>query len=657
MTEYGRGPGSEPWHPDDPFYGDQGQGPQPVSGHDPYGGQQQYQQQPGGPQQAYGAQDPYQQQAQAQDPYQQQYQQHPGGQQYYPGEQQYDGGQQQYDGGQSAYGAGNGAPGGQGQWDGGGYPHQAQDPQQHPAQGGHPQQAQHQGGHPHQTQHQGIDPQQAAHQHAPQQGQPPHPADPGVAYGAAPGDTYAANPADTYSGPVPGYQGQAENDYYATPDAYPPPQPPGRRPAEPEAREGEWDAEAPEEEKHPFFTGDGEDRGDETAADDDPAASRTSRRRGGDGAGDGERRGGRPKKKSRNGCACLVVSAVLLSGLGGVSYFGYQFWQGQFGSAPDYSGAGSGSVIVEIPPGAGLAEIGRILKQQGVVKSSGAFVSAANGNQRAKGIQAGVYTLAKEMSGANAVKAMLDPRSSSNMIIPEGKRNAEIYALIDKRLQLKAGTTAKTAKEHSAKLGLPAWAKGGPDVQDPLEGFLFPAAYPAAKGMKPEAVLKKMVARANEEHTKAGLADKAAALGLKNALEVLTVASLVQAEGKYKEDFDKVARVVYNRLKPDNTETNGLLDFDSTVNYARGESKLAIGSVNKVRKFKHPYNTYSIEGLPPGPIGNPGMAAINSTLNPAEGGWYYFVSVTEDETVFSVNHEDHERARQRYLEELKKNQE
>lgn len=654
MTEYGRGPGSEPWHPDDPLYGDQGQGPQSVSGHDPYAGgqQQQYQQHPGGPQQAYGVQDPYQQQAQQQnqqqvhDPYQQQYQQHPGGQYYHPGDQQ---NQQQYDGGQPAYGTGDGIQGGHAQWDGGAYSQQQPQDPQYPHQG--------HGGHPHQPQHQGGEPQQQAHHpHAPQQGQMPHPADPGIAYGAAPGDRYAANPADTYSGPVPGYQDPGEADHYATPDAYPPPQPPGRRPAEPEAREGAWDAEAPEEEKHPFFTGDGEDRDDSAADDDDPAASRTSRRRGGDGAGDGERRG-RPKKKSRNGCACLVVSAVLLSGLGGVSYFGYQFWQGQFGSAPDYSGAGSGSVVVEIPQGAGLAEIGRILKQQGVVKSSGAFVSAANSNQRAKGIQAGVYTLAKEMSGANAVKAMLDPRSSSNMIIPEGKRNAEIYALIDKRLSLKAGTTATTAKEQSGKLGLPAWAKGGPDIQDPLEGFLFPASYPAAKGMKPEAVLKKMVARANEEYTKADVVGKAAGLGLKNPLQLVTVASLVQAEGKYKEDFDKVARVVYNRLKPDNTETNGLLDFDSTVNYARGESKLAIGSVNKVRKFKHPYNTYSITGLPPGPIGNPGTAAINSTLNPAEGDWYYFVSVTEDETVFSVTNEDHERARQRYLDELKKNQE
>lgn len=643
MTEYGRGPGSEPWQPDDPLYGDQGYGPQAGSGHDPYGGQpqqhypQQQHQQPG---QGYGGQDPYQQQAygggqQYPDPLtqqqyadpsaQQHYQHHPQAQQYPQHPQQPDTGQyqqhqdpqhydasgQQYGGQQPGYDTTGGHPGsGQGGWD--------------PAQ-----QHQHQ-------QHQ----QQAVHQE-------PQAA---VAYGPGPGDSYTANPADTYSGPVPGYQAQAEDDHYATPDAYPPPQPPARRSAEPEAATGPGD-EPPGEEQHPFFTGD--DDGDDPAHQDPPG--RSGRRRGGsDGSGDGR---GRPKKKSRNGFACLVVSVVLFGGLGLVSYFGYQFWQGQFGSAPDYSGAGSGSVVVEIPPGAGLSEIGRILKENGVVKSSGAFVSAADSNPRAKGIQAGVYTLAKQMSGANAVKAMLDPASSSNMIVPEGKRNAEIYAMIDKRLQLKSGTTAKTAKEQSAKLGLPAWAKGGPDVMDPLEGFLFPASYPAAKGMKPEAVLKKMVARANEEHTKAGLEKKAQELGLKNPLQVLTVASLVQAEGKYKEDFDKVARVVYNRLKPDNTETNGLLDFDSTVNYARGESTLAIGSVDDTRKFKHPYNTYRIVGLPPGPIGNPGAAAINSTLNPAEGDWYYFVSVTEDETVFSETNAEHEKARQRYLEEQKKNQE
>ncbi|MEU5978036.1 endolytic transglycosylase MltG [Streptomyces sp. NPDC047315] len=580
MTDYGRGPGSEPWHPDDPLYGDQGwHGQQAGSGHDPYGGQpqQQYPQPQHGqhgqhPEQAYGGQDPYQQQ------YAQQHQQ------------------------QAPYGGG----------------------QQHPG---------------HQTYGGGWDGQQ-----------------PAVGYGP---ETYGANPADAYAGQAPGYQGQPEADYYATPDAYPPPEPPARRSAEPEAKAAPWDAEAPDEERHPFF-GDGtdDDADDEGRRDGgrrDGEVTGRAARRGGGGAGGGERRG-KGKKKSRNGCACLVVSLVLVTGVGGVSYFGYQFWQGQFGAAPDYAGAGSGSVVVEVPKDAGLAEIGSILKKHGVVKSSGAFVAAADSNPRAKTIQAGVYVLAKEMSGANAVKLMLDPKSSNNLIIPEGKRNSQIYADIDKRLELKLGTTQQVAKDQVNNLGLPAWAGKGGDIKDPLEGFLFPAAYPVAKGMKPEAVLKKMVGRAKEEFEKADLEKEAQRLGLKSPMEILTIASLVQAEGKYKDDFDKVARVVYNRLQPDNTQTGGRLEFDSTVNYFKGQSRLDIGSVDKVRQYPDPYNTYRIKGLPPGPIGNPGMAAFNSALKPADGDWYYFVSVDEDDTRFSETHEEHEAHRREYLEKQKAGQ-
>ncbi|MGE6735721.1 endolytic transglycosylase MltG, partial [Streptomyces sp. NPDC059900] len=211
------------------------------------------------------------------------------------------------------------------------------------------------------------------------------------------------------------------------------------------------------------------------------------------------------------------------------------------------------------------------------------------------------------------------------------------------------------AKKDWKSLGLPDWANTNKDIKDPLEGFLYPSSYPVAKGQKPQDVLKKMVSHATVKYDELGLKAKAAQLNLKDPLQVLTVASLVQAEGKYKHDFDKVATVVYNRLKPNNTETYGLLDFDSTVNYAKAESTLETGTVDDLRKFNDPYNTYKIKGLPPGPIGNPGDEALNSALNPAKGNWYYFVSINADKTLFAETNEQHERNRQKYLEEQKKN--
>ncbi|MET9592186.1 endolytic transglycosylase MltG [Streptomyces sp. NPDC006516] len=587
MTEYGRGSGSEPWHPEDPLYGDQGWG-----GREAAHGQGQYE----GQQQPY-AQDPYAQQGYQQDPYaQQQHQQDPYAQQQHQ---------------QDPY---------------------AQQHQQDPYAQQHPQQP-----------YGGQDP---YGQQPPQQ--PPY--DGGWDTGQQPAMPYGAQPPYGSAG---GYGEQP--DHYGTPDAYPPPQPPGRREQAAQQQSPDWDPEVQPEETHPFFTGadeqpsdrgsrgsgepgDGQGYGDEY--DDDP---RESRRGGGDCRG-------KSKKKNRNGCACLVVSVILVGGLGGVGYFGYSYYQSQFGEAPDYAGSGSGSVEVEIPEGALGNEIASILKKAGVVKSSGAFISAQNGNPKGKSIQAGVYLLKKEMSADNALEMMLDPASQNAMIIPEGTSTIGVYDAIDKRLKLKSGTTAGVAKTKAESLGLPEWADDDPEIKDPLEGFLFPAAYAVPEGSKPEDALKKMVTRAKKEYAKLDLEENAEKLNLDSPLDVITVASLVQKEGKYKHDFDKVARVVYNRLKPDNLETVGRLEFDSTINYIRAESTLDVGAVDDLRKIDDPYNTYSVKGLPLGPISNPGADALNSAISPASGPWYYFVSVTEDKTLFAVTNEEHERNRRQYEE-------
>ncbi|MFD7326800.1 endolytic transglycosylase MltG [Streptomyces sp. NPDC059875] len=560
MTEYGRGSGSEPWHPADPLYGEQGWG----------GQQQQY------PQQAQYGQDQY-----GQDPY----------------------AQGQY--GQEQYGLG-----GQPQ----GYDPQYQQP--HQPQPQHPQQPQQYNDPQYGVQQQGY-----AGQGYDTPGYPAQQYDTSWETGQA-AMPYGTTPADPYGGQNP--------DLYGTPEAYPPPQPPGRRQGPPEPVV-DWDAEPAEEERHPFFTG--EDGADDDDYDDDPD-DRSSR-------GGRDRRGGKGKKKGKNGVACLVVALVLAGGVGGIGYFGYQFWQGQFGAAPDYAGEGSGEVQVEIPKGAGGYEIANILKKAGVVKSVDAFVSAQGKNPKGNTIQAGAYTLKKEMSAESAVALMLSPASQANLIVPEGKRNTWVYEQIDKKLELKKGTTQGIAKAKANDLGLPDWAKNHKEVKDPLEGFLFPASYPAAKGNKPEDVLRKMVSRSNQEYGKLELEAKAKELGLEGPWELITVASLVQVEGKYKHDFDKVARVVYNRLKPNNTETVGRLEFDSTVNYLKGESTLDVGTVEDLRKIQDPYNTYNVKGLIPGPISNPGAEALKSALNPTAGPWYYFVSINENKTVFSVTNEEH----------------
>ncbi|WNI14653.1 endolytic transglycosylase MltG [Actinacidiphila sp. ITFR-21] len=606
MTDYGRGPGSEPWHPEDPLFGDvydQGHGyPQQPQHPQPQHPQQQPQQD-GGWQDPYanGQQPQYPQQGYPQQQYPQQPPQYPQGQQpQYP--------QQGYpqQAGYDPYDTGSHQSGGYGQQDPYGGQQPPQDPYGQPdfyGQNGYPP--------PQQPQY--------PQQQVPQQ----------------PGQPLPGQPAQ----PVPG-QGQPQQGRH--PGAGP--QQPGARPAgaTPPGATGWGDEDDGQEEadprEHAFFADRSHDDDDDDAHGSAPATA-------------GGRRAGRsqPKagKKRRSGCACLVVAVVLVGGLGGAGYFGYTFYQSHFGPAPDYSGQTATDVQVEIPTGATATTIGNILKDAGVVKSVDAFVSAANQNTKSRGIQAGVYVLKAKMSAAAAVTMMLDPKSQNALIIPEGTRDMEIYALVDKRLGLPSGTTRKTARARVRNLGLPAWADTSTKVKDPLEGFLFPSRYSVAKGMKPEALLRQMVGQAKQQYARFDMAGEARQQGLKSPLQLLTVASLIQAEGKTDDDFRKMAKVVYNRMDPANTQTYGLLQFDSTYNYIKNLHATNI-STEKIQNLDDPYNTYKYRGLPPGPIGNPGTDALKAAMDPDPGDWYYFISLDGKTTQFTTNSVDFEKLKQQY---------
>ncbi|MEU5418802.1 endolytic transglycosylase MltG [Streptomyces sp. NPDC001407] len=548
MTEYGRGSGSQPWHPEDPLYGDPGydgqQHPQhqhPQQPSQPQYGQQQYgwdpSQSAGGP---YGTGEQYGQQPV--DPY--------------------TGARPDYYGTQDAY---------------------------------PPPQPQHQRG-PQEQQH--APQQQASQQHVPQQ----------------------------YEQQVP-RQAQHETQQHHTQEFEQP---------------AEWRSEPDEDKLSLFDDLSGPVRTE--PEEDEPAEERSGGR---------DRRGGKKPKKRRSGTACLLVAVVLVGVVGGGGYLAYDYWQTHFGAAPDYDGEGTGQVQVEIPKGYGISQMGEVLQKAGVVKSVGAFTEAAGKDPKGKAIQPGTYTLHKEMSGAAAVSMMTN--TSNFLTIGEGRRAVSVYAAIDEKLGLAKGTTKDVAKNQAKNLGLPDWADSDPKVKDPLEGFLFPSQYNASKGTKPEEILKQMVARAKETYAKQDLEGKARELGLKSPLQLITVASLVNAEGMTHDDFRKMSRVIYNRLKPTNTQTNGKLEFDSTYNYIKNQSKLDLDP-RQLRSYDDPYNTYHVKGLPPGPIGNPGEEALKAAMDPEPGDWYYFVSVDGKTTKFATTLAEHDKLVQEFNENQRKKQ-
>ncbi|MFF0391032.1 endolytic transglycosylase MltG [Kitasatospora sp. NPDC004615] len=351
-----------------------------------------------------------------------------------------------------------------------------------------------------------------------------------------------------------------------------------------------------------------------------------------DNSREAERKRKEKGKKSgrRNSGACLVVALVLLGATGGAGWWGYGQYQQRFGPPPDFAGDGTGSVNITVTPGAGGDAIGKILMDAGVVKSLKAFRAAYEKDPRGRGIQPGVYTMKHQMSAASAFKELVESNGGNALIIPEGLKSTDIYAKIDEKLKLDKGTTAKVAKDQVGNLGLPAYANNNP------EGFLWPARYSVADGMKPEELLKQMVTNSVQHYNDLKLDEAAQKIGLRNAYEVVTEASILQAEGNNSEDFGKMARAMYNRLTTN--VTGHKLGVDTTLQYELGRTKLTDQEIND---SSHKYNTYLNPGLPPTPIGNPGDEALRAVLNPTPGDWAYWLAVSPRETKFAVTDAEH----------------
>jgi len=347
--------------------------------------------------------------------------------------------------------------------------------------------------------------------------------------------------------------------------------------------------------------------------------------------------GGSRKKKKRGFSGCLAVIVALAVVVGGAYLAGtkgFHYLKDHLSHADDYSGPGHGKVLFEVKEGDSTTAIGRNLKNDGVVASVDAFLGAANGS---KDIQVGFYQLKKKMAAADAFKVLNNPKNiiKDTVTIPEGLRVVDIVAILAAQTKYSTADFDAALKDTSA-LGLPPYANGNP------EGYLFPSTYPFGPKEKPVDMLKDMVDRWRQAASEHDLVAGAQKVG-KTPAEVMTIASLVQAEGRGS-DMPKVSRVIYNRLDgPGSKEgTNGLLQIDATVNYALNRKGVVAVTTDEAHNTDSPYNTYVHPGLPPGPINSPGDAAIDAALHPAEGPWYYYVTVdlATGETKFGVTYQD-----------------
>ncbi|MEU8170253.1 endolytic transglycosylase MltG [Micromonospora sp. NPDC049004] len=345
----------------------------------------------------------------------------------------------------------------------------------------------------------------------------------------------------------------------------------------------------------------------------------------------------------------LLMALLLLGGIGGGAFYGFDRIQNYF-VTPDYDGAGSGEITVEIKNGALIADMADALVAADVVKSQKAFIEAAEANSRSKNIQPGTYKLRKQMSGASAVTAMLDLKNKivNGLTIPEGRTSKNIYKLLSEKTKIPVKEFEAAAKDPEA-LGVPDWwfkRDDGKKVVKSVEGFLYPDTYEIPPKATAESILKLMVDNFLSVTGEMKFADRVQKERKVSPYEALIVASLAQAEAGNKDDLGKVARVAYNRAYGE--FPCNCLEMDVTVNYYLE----SIGKPTKSSKQmtaaelddpKNPYNR-KLPGMIPTPINNPGKQALEGAMDTPVGKWLYFVAIDKQgHSAFAETYPEHQR--------------
>lgn len=288
-------------------------------------------------------------------------------------------------------------------------------------------------------------------------------------------------------------------------------------------------------------------------------------------------------------------------------------------------------VEVVIPEGAGFGEVLDSLVSRGVVKSPLLFKAYARWRGADARIRAGRYALVAGAPWASLLEDLVAGRVLTEPVtFPEGWTLSQMAPRIAEFTGVSEDSVRTLLSADSAHL----------DVQVPgpgLEGYLMPETYRFAAGLSPQAVIQAMAAEYRSFWTVERRA-RLDSLGLSQG-EVTTLASIVQAEARRFDEMPRIAGVYHNRLRE-----GWLLQADPTVIYALGgyRRRLLFAAIDSVADS--PYNTYTQPGLPPGPIGAPGKAALEATLYPEEHDYFFFVAHSDGSHVFTRSLSEHNRA-------------
>jgi UPF0755 protein len=284
--------------------------------------------------------------------------------------------------------------------------------------------------------------------------------------------------------------------------------------------------------------------------------------------------------------------------------------------------------IITVKEGMSLSETAERLEQSKIITNRTLFLLWARLMGYSRKIKAGEYRLSSSMAPIRIMEVLTRGIIITHPVtIPEGFSINQIGELLaeKKLVNLQDFMSIVQDPETLKKYGIP-----GPN----LEGYLYPDTYQFGKGLSASSIVDVMITRFKEvvEPLRANIDESGMSLE-----QVLTLASIVEKETGSADERPLIASVFLNRLK------KGMrLESDPTVIYGIKDFS---GNIKREHLSQHtPYNTYTIKGLPPGPIANPGLESLKAVVFPAETDFLYFVSKNDGTHHFSKTLKEHNNA-------------
>src|ERR1700730_2264400 len=343
-----------------------------------------------------------------------------------------------------------------------------------------------------------------------------------------------------------------------------------------------------------------------------------------------------PRRRSRTlGCLqwFIVLLFLLPAALGIPAVLGYGWVDHQLHQPAN---PGNSKVRFVVPPGASFHEVADTLHRTGLIDSVTVFDLYARYKHLDRNVQAGAYELSRNLNMIQILTALQTAIPEEIFVtIPEGYSINKTAAALDTGGTIKGKDYIALAVQgqfnYDFLKDLPPGAS--------LEGFLFPDTY-----LVPRNGTAKDLVKLQLENFKTHWDDtrkSQAAQRKLTALQIVTLASMIEREARFQEDRPLVASVIYNRLA-----AGWPLQIDATVLYAKGVWQSSV--TKEDRMVQSPYNTYLHTGLPPGPIANPGIKAIDAALQPANTGFFFSLSAPRPHTPYAKTNEEFARLLKQY---------